>query len=1026
MPITVKDLLSDDTSDLASRYLETRGVAEQQDTPWARLLKKHGRSVFISMQKEDGKTDEEIRTMLSGMKEPWIDPVSAFSGGFAGAGRTAMKAGVKVGGAMVRGLAGGTSGAIMEYPIGLATEKIGEKYPRLAFPFSLTVGMLSGITVENIIEKRIVKTLTKGGVRPAVEAVDAVRAKVRKGLETGKIEDDLTGQVVEDLNKRTEPLKGFEKEAVIPEKGEASFDFRKVEGDPKKPLISPAKKEEAEAFFQLRIEETPERAVNINLARIESPDDVKKAIAKVGKLYEPGIEAARRETVTNIETQRLADDLGMSPEDLLSRRVGQAFNAHEALAARQILEASGRKLVELANKARAPDASDMDKFAFRKHLNLHYGIQAQVSGMTAEAGRALQAFRIQAAGDAVKLKQIQEFLDGMGTREMTDDLAEKIAGLETPGQISTAVRQMQKATTSDVLLEAWINGLLSGPQTHAVNTLSNSLTAIWQIPERLTASFFGRVLPGKQEILEREALAQAFGMIEGLKDGLRLGWRALRTGEPTDVLSKIEARKYRAISAESLELSGTTGRAVDLLGEVVRVPGRALMAEDEFFKAIGYRMELRARAFRQAGSEGLKGQKAAERIQEIINNPPDDIHLAAIDASRYQTFTREVTGLARHLQRAAVENPALRLVVPFIRTPVNIMKFAMVERTPLGLLSKAIRADIKAGGARRDLALARVSLGSAIMAGAATMAAEGHITGGGPSDPKMKSLLYDTGWQPYSIKIGGKYYSYARLEPAGMLLGVAADYAEIAGQAEEMETDELASAMVMAISKNVTSKTWLRGVSELLNVMSDPDRYGERYVERFVGTVVPTGVAQVERVVDPELRQANSMLDQIRSRIPGYSDDLPPRRNLWGEPIILSGGLGPDIVSPVYTSEKKEAPVSEEMIRLQLPLSMPSRVAHGVELAPEQYDRYLVLAGNEAKHPRTNLGLKETLEQLIESPEYQRQSDGPDGGKASMILTHVYAFRAMARDMLLEEFPELRTLVEGAIEEKAAALQPAY
>lgn len=1012
--------------DFSDSYLALRDQAEQQNSPGARLFKKHGLSVFISMQKEAGKTDEEISTMLSGMEEPWIDPVSAFGGGYGVAARTAVKAGVKIGGAMVRGLAAGTTGAIMEVPIGLATETVGEKYPRLAFPFSLTVGMLSGATVENIIEKRIAKALTKEGVKPAVEAIDAAKAKVKASLEIGKIEDDLTGQVVEDLNKQTEGLKGFEKEAVIPEKGEPTFDFRKVEGDAKKPLVDAATEKEAEAFFQLRLEETPGRAININLARIESAEDVKKAIAKIGKLYEPGIQAARREVMTNVETQKLADTLGMSPEDLLGRRTGQAFNAHEALAARQILETSGQKLVELANKARRLDASDMDKFAFRKHLNLHYGIQAQVSGMTAEAGRALQAFRIQAAGDAVKLKQIQEFLDGMGAREMTDDLAEKIATLETPEQVSTAVRQMQKATTSDVILEAWINGLLSGPQTHAVNTLSNSLVALWQIPERLTASFFGRVLPGKQEIPEREALSQAFGMIEGLKDGLRLAGHVLKTGEPSDVLSKIEARKYRAISAESLELSGTLGRAVDLLGEVVRVPGRALMAEDEFFKAVGYRMELRARAFRQAVSEGLKGQKAAERIQEIINNPPEDIHLAAIDVSRYQTFTKEVTGLARQLQRAAIECPALRLVVPFIRTPMNIMKFAMVERTPLGLLSKAIRTDIKAGGARRDLALARISLGSAIMAGAATIAAEGNITGGGPSDSKMKSLLYDTGWQPYSIKIGDKYYAFNRLEPAGMLLGIAADFAEIAGQAEEMETDDLASMIVMAISKNVTSKTWLRGVSELLNTVSDPDRYGERYIQRFAGTVVPTGVAQIERVVDPELRQVNSMLDQIKSRIPGYSDDLPPRRNLWGEPIVLGGGLGPDIISPVYTSEKKDAPVSQELIRLKVPLSMPSKVVSGVELSSEQYDRYLVLAGNEAKHPKTGLGLKETLEQLIETNEYQRQSDGPDGGKASTILTHIYAFRALAREMLLEEFPELGMRAEVVREEKAAAMQPAY
>ena len=40
----------------------------------------------------------------------------------------------------------------------------------------------------------------------------------------------------------------------------------------------------------------------------------------------------------------------MTVENLLSRRQGQAFNAEEALAARQILASSGEQLMALAKK----------------------------------------------------------------------------------------------------------------------------------------------------------------------------------------------------------------------------------------------------------------------------------------------------------------------------------------------------------------------------------------------------------------------------------------------------------------------------------------------------------------------------------------------------------------------------------------------------------------------------------------------------------------------------------------------------
>jgi len=58
--------------------------------------------------------------------------------------------------------------------------------------------------------------------------------------------------------------------------------------------------------------------------------------------------------------------------------------------------------------------------------------------------------------------------------------------------------------------------------------------------------------------------------------------------------------------------------------------------------------------------------------------------------------------------------------------------------------------------ARRDLALAKLSLGSLTMAALATFAAQGYITGGGPTDPDLKQLKRQTsgtGWQPYSISV---------------------------------------------------------------------------------------------------------------------------------------------------------------------------------------------------------------------------------------------------------------------------------
>jgi len=761
-------------------------------------------------------------------------------------------------------------------------------------------------------------------------------------------------------------------------------------------------------------------AGNLNLERIRGAGDIETLLRETEKRGAPLMDRARRGRISHQETRRLADAMGMSVEQLLARREGQAFNAEEALAARNLLVSSAARVVDLARKVHEGLATDLDRLAFRKALSTHYAIQAQVSGLTAEAGRALSAFRILAESPARNLKDLERVIDAAGGRADIDAMAEKLALLDSTTQVTATVRQAEKATRWDVFLEAWINGLLSNPVTHAVNMTSNALTALWMIPERMMAAGFARLLrTGDQGVASAEALAQAYGLVEGLRDGLRMARASWKTEGQTelDYMGKIEAPR-RAISAEALELSGAAGRAADLLGRFVRIPGRALGAADVMWKAVGYRMELRAQALRRARAEGLRGDQAARRIRELLENPPEPVRLAAVDAARYQTYTKQLSGISVMMQAAAARHPALRLVVPFVRTPANIARFAF-ERTPLAPLSAAVRADIARGGAARDLALGRMALGGLVMAAVAALAAEGVITGQGPADRATRRALRRTGWQPYSVRIGRRYYSYARLEPLGALLGLAADAAELLGEVDDMDADAVAAACIMSVSRNITSKTYLRGLSDLFNALAEPERYGARYVQRFAGSLVPAGTAQAARILDPVYRDVHGILDQYRSRIPGLSRSLPARRDLWGRKVVLPPGWGPDIISPIYTSLHDPEPVDRVIVENKIPLGMPAPVIDGVPLTPHEYEHYVRLAGNELKDPATGLGCLEALNALVKNPLFRRLTPGPEGGKAAAVRRVVERYRRMARRRMRDEHRELDALARELAMERA-------
>lgn len=107
---------------------------------------------------------------------------------------------------------------------------------------------------------------------------------------------------------------------------------------------------------------------NINVAKLGSREDIGRALQTVDNRF-GGFDAARRGQISQAETEALASELGMTADDLLKRRRGQALNAEQALAARAILAKSGDELVRLARSAQG--GSDDALAAFRAGLVRH-------------------------------------------------------------------------------------------------------------------------------------------------------------------------------------------------------------------------------------------------------------------------------------------------------------------------------------------------------------------------------------------------------------------------------------------------------------------------------------------------------------------------------------------------------------------------------------------------------------------------------------------------------------------------------
>ena len=454
---------------------------------------------------------------------------------------------------------------------------------------------------------------------------------------------------------------------------------------------------------------------NINLAHLEKPQDVARLIEQIQSRV-GGFSAAARGRVTHEETRRLADELGLKPQQLLSRRQGQALNAEQLYATRALVQKSREMVGKLAQKA--VGGSDEDLATFRKAWLKHVAIEEQVAGATAEAGRALQQFRMLAQASDAGAEAIRAYLKGGGGRETVEDAAQAIIDLmEDPARANHFMREAVKPRWRDKLNELWINSLLSGPKTHVVNFVGNAVTTLMSLPEQALTAGIGKVLRSHDRALIGEVGARVMGLADGAVEGLRRARKAFATGEPSDAVSKVEAAHYQAIGGKA--------------GQIIRIPTRALTASDEWWKSVNASAELRALAYREATRTTANPLEWQQRYAELLRDPPEAMVKTAQNAARYYTFQKELGDSGKAIQRWANTWPGAKLILPFVRTPINLLKFAG-ERSVFAMVMPEVRAALKAGGRQRDEALAKITLGSGLSTAAVMAALEGKVSGGGP------------------------------------------------------------------------------------------------------------------------------------------------------------------------------------------------------------------------------------------------------------------------------------------------------
>lgn len=335
------------------------------------------------------------------------------------------------------------------------------------------------------------------------------------------------------------------------------------------------------------------------------------------------------------------------------------------------------------------------------------------------------------------------------------------------------------------------------------------------------------------------------------------------------------------------------------------------------------------------------------------------------------------------------------------------------------------------GGVERDMALAKISMGSSVIGAFSLLAAEGTITGSGPSRKADREALERTGWRPYSIKVGDSYYSYAGLEPVSALMAIASDYAQYAkNEPDSSKVEHVFMGAVFGTMEYLKEQPYLQGIGDIARLIQssggdepvDMKRLMNQLSQQYGAAVIggsPAGaynslIAGIERLVDPTNKDPRTNPDlpmgvrgfyeafqRYRSRLPYGNDKLPEALNLWGDPTKAGEGKPYELILPTRVSREQFSEVDDMLWRIGSPVSMPGRKLKDVELDAYQYNHLLTIYGKE-------LDAKEQLRKLMNTEGFSVLSVFQ---KQKLIQREHSNLMEKAQDLLVSRDPDLQAKI---------------
>jgi hypothetical protein len=768
---------------------------------------------------------------------------------------------------------------------------------------------------------------------------------------------------------------------------------------------------------QLRIMNLDEGAEGV-IKKYSKNVDIKEIARKSGRTVDQVVADATRIYSDFMDALKSNDDL-ISEGDLIRQLSEVKGTLTEAkgtfptpegnIAVKAIVSDLSNQIYDIAYRAEELDVSQLGNFnnfdrlidRFTGLLEIYKaGAQYQGGGLGAykirigadAPGEAAQALREYETEDSLTIRQMRDWGRKIkeafrrGDPDAQDELramtrAMVLAGGDPSKTISfgrTAIELFGKTQ-----MGMFYNSLLSGTKT-----MIRNLSAAYRLVEAPTSIALTGMRKGDPALV-KSGMAGFHAISTSTQEALKVASITWKTGIPQSWTPKviIEQAETAAMldSMEKMARTPMESMAVGFLKGHLQVakwfdfPSKILMSSDDFLKTILVRQRIAEQSMYKALTEVKDPMDVPAKVKTYMDeyNKFIDPQTGRVTDSGLQKYAEigtfqddpgiGINALGMFLENMPFVGPLGKLVVPFLRTPANILRY-QVEHTPLvGRYAGEYLAVKQSKDALRIAEYeGREMIGALTIATGASLAASELITGNLPADPRERARWRTLGIRPRSVKIGDKWVSYNTLEPLNNILAASADIVMLAKSGlNEDWVENLSGQLGLAIAASLTEKSYFAGLEAISNFTNPTELLkGDTVLKGLLQTAnnqIPLAGTRraFANAFDPYQREFDNELQRaMASAVPLYSQSLPEKINvLTGEPLKNPNGGPWNALVPFETNPDNKDPVAKMLMAAEYNWS------DSLDVSPTGYQ----LSGEEKSFIRAEMarnGLKKDLDEL--------------------------------------------------------------